>query len=322
MTNAQIADSFDLIADILEFQGANPFRVRAYRNGARTIRDLTDSVAAIVADPNRELTDLEGIGDDLAAKCQTLVETGSLPMLDELKAAVPETVLALMRIPGLGPKKAAVLHKELKIATLDDLKIACEEHRVRELKGFGAKTEELILAGMAVAATSQERMLWAKADEVAQSLRTYIQLCPDVEKFELAGSYRRGKETIGDLDILVVSPNFDAVMDHLGAFAQVAETIARGETKMSVRMATGLQVDLRVVPAESFGSALQYFTGSKEHNVVLRGRAKAKGLKINEWGVFRIKGDEEIYIAGVNGRRRLRYAQSAPLPARNSRSPP
>jgi DNA polymerase (family 10) len=298
MTNSQIADAFDLIADILEFQNANQFRVRAYRNAARTIRDLTDSVAAIIADPDRELTDLEGIGDDLADKCKTLVETGSLPMLEDLKSQVPETVLALMRIPGLGPKKAAVLHKELKIASLDELKLACEQHRVRELKGFGAKTEETILAGISLAATSQERMLWAKADEIAQALRAHFAQSPDVEQLELGGSYRRGKETIGDLDVLVVSTNVDAVMDHFGKFTDAATVIARGDTKMSLRTNSGLQVDLRVVPAESFGAALQYFTGSKEHNVILRGRAKAKGLKINEYGVFKVKGDKETYIAG------------------------
>lgn len=298
MTNAQIADTFELIADLLEFQGANAFRVRAYRNAARTIRDLSDSVAAILEDPDRDLTDVEGIGKDLAGKCKTLIETGELKQLTELQQQVPESVLALMRIPGMGPKKAAALHKELGISTLDELRTACEQHKVRELKGFGAKTEETILAGIDLAATAEERMLWATADEIAQGVREHLKACEAVDKLELAGSYRRGKETVGDLDVLVVSDDVKAVMDHFGKFPEVSEVIARGETKMSIRTGRHLQIDLRVVPAKSFGAALQYFTGSKQHNVILRGRARQRGLKINEYGVFRVKDDKETYIAG------------------------
>ena len=292
MTNAEIADVFDQIADLLEFQAANPFRVRAYRNAGRTIRDLPQSVAEIARDPDRKLTDLEGIGADLAEKIATLLESGSLPMLDELLQQVPESVLALMRVPGLGPKRVATLHKELAIDTLEDLRQACEEHRVRDLKGFGAKTEESILQGLDFAAQAAERVLWAEADELVREILAYMRSEPSVEQIEAAGSYRRGRETVGDLDFLVVANDSSAVMDRLAGYGGLAEVTSRGQKKLAARLTSGLNLDLRVVAAESFGAAMQYFTGSKAHNIVVRGLAKDRGLKINEYGVFR--GDEQI----------------------------
>lgn len=300
MTNSFIADVLDQVADLLEFQGANSFRVRGYRNGARAIRDLSESVAAIVAADPKRLLEVDGIGSGVAEKCVTLVTTGELPQLKELLQQTPESVLTLLRIPGLGPKRAALLFKELKVATLDQLKAACEAGQVRELKGFGAKTEQAILAGMQVATAAGERMLWADADEIAQALRTHLATCPGLSQLELAGSYRRGLETVGDLDVLVVAPEADGVMDRFGQFPDVATVLGRGGTKMSIRLNSGFQVDLRVVPPESFGAALQYFTGSKQHNVVLRGMAKQRGLKVNEWGVFRIDEDREEYLAGAS----------------------
>lgn len=292
MTNAQIAAALDEVADILEFQGANQFRVRAYRNAARTIHDLTSPVASILADPAQKLTDVQGVGQDLAEKIGMLVATGKLPMLEELRAEVPETVLHLLRIPGLGPKKAAVLFKELKVTTLAELRAACEAQRVRLLKGFGEKTEQTILAGMALAETVGKRMYWRDADEYAQAIRKHMAGLAGLQQLELAGSYRRGRETVGDLDVLAVADDPSAAMDHFGQLEGIEQVIGRGDTKMSVRLASGLQVDLRVVPAESFGAALQYFTGSKDHNVYIRGLAKARGLKINEYGVF--EGDKSI----------------------------
>jgi DNA polymerase (family 10) len=294
MTNAEIARAFEEIADILDFQGANPFRVRAYRNAARQISHLSESLEAIQADCNRSLTEIEGIGKDLADKICTLITTGDLPLRKELAAQVPASVLTLLRIPSVGPKKAALLYKELNVATLDQLREACLAHRVQELKGFGKKTEELILKGLDVAATMQVRMYWAEADLFVQQLTAHLKNCRGIQQMSWAGSYRRGRETVGDLDLLVVSDRVGEVMDALGSYAGVADVLARGETKMSVRLSGGLQVDLRVVHEESFGAALQYFTGSKEHNVVLRGMAKDRGLKINEYGVFR--GEE--YVAG------------------------
>jgi DNA polymerase (family X) len=289
MKNAEIAAAFDLVADILEFQDANPFRVRAYRNASRTIADLAEPLEKIAADPNRKLTEIAGIGADLAVKIQTMVATGSLPMLVELQAQVPQSVLAILRIPGLGPKKAAALHKELGIKSLEDLKAACQEHRVRSIKGFGEKTEATILAGLDFAASPEvARMYWAVADVFAQALLEHMRGCKGITQMELAGSYRRGRETIGDLDLLVASDHVQEVMDHFGAFESAVSVLARGETKMSVQLANALQVDLRIVPAKSYGSALVYFTGSKAHNVVLRGMAKDRGLKINEYGVFNL----------------------------------
>ncbi|MBX9790126.1 MAG: DNA polymerase/3'-5' exonuclease PolX [Pirellulales bacterium] len=301
MNNSDVAAAFDELGDLLEFQGANPFRVRAYRNAARTLKDLGEPLAKIATDPARKLTDIAGIGDDLAEKIGVLLSTGSLPQLEELRAQTPASVLALMRIPGLGPKKAAVLFNELKIQSLDQLRAACEAHRVQELKGFGKKTEETILAGLPLASQAEVRMYWAEADEVAQEILRQLRMCKSVEQLEIAGSYRRGRETVGDLDVLAVSSQPGEVMDAFAALEGREATLARGDTRMAIRVARGLQVDLRVVPAESFGAALQYFTGSKAHNVILRSMAKDRGLKINEYGVYRgekrIAGEteEEVY---------------------------
>ncbi|RCS51867.1 DNA polymerase/3'-5' exonuclease PolX [Bremerella cremea] len=299
MNNAQIAAKFELLADLLEFQGANAFRVRAYRNAARTIEGLSQQISDILEDGSQKLTDLDGIGKDLAEKCQVLVESGELPQLEELQKKIPQSVLAMLRIPGLGPKKAAVIYQELKITTLDELKQACLDERVRELKGFGAKTEQTILAGIDLAATAEQRTYWATADKLVQRLRQHLSTAKGIEQLEIAGSYRRGKETVGDIDILVTAKSPEAAMDRLGDFTELSEVIARGETKMSIRLENNMQVDLRVVPAKSYGAALQYFTGSKEHNVKVRGIAKQHGLKINEYGVFRMEEDgSETYIAG------------------------
>jgi len=298
MNNVRIAEAFDQIADLLEFQGANPFRVRAYRNGARTVRDYPEQMLAIVKDPERKLTEIAGLGKDLAEKVETLCSSGQLPMLEELKAQVPQSVMMLLKIPGMGPKKAAQLHKELQITSLDELRAACEAQQVRKLKGFAAKTEEAILAGIALAETIDVRRTWADADKVATAIRQWMQQSPHVERLEVAGSYRRGKDTIGDLDFLVVSKNPEAVMDHFAAVADAVGVLGRGPTKISIRLEGGLQCDLRVVPAESFGAALQYFTGSKDHNIIVRGRAKDRGLKVNEYGVFRVEGDKETFVAG------------------------
>jgi DNA polymerase (family 10) len=298
MTNSDIAEAFDEIAEILDFQGANPFRVRAYRNGARIIRDHHQPLVPLVQADEKQLLAIQGIGKDLAEKIASFVRTGEIPMLNELRAQVPASVLILMRIPGMGPKKAAQLNKELGINTLEQLKAACEAGQVRALKGFGKKTEETILHGMSIAQEASVRIYWSEADKVVQSLREHLGACGSIDQLEFTGSYRRGRDTVGDLDLLVVSKDPAEVMDRLAAYAPVAQVIGRGDTKMSVRLGTGLQVDLRVVPAESFGAALQYFTGSKDHNVRVRGLAKEKGLKINEYGVYRVSEGKEIYVAG------------------------
>jgi DNA polymerase (family 10) len=188
----------------------------------------------------------------------------------------------------------------LGIKTLADLKSACDAMQVEKLKGFGAKTQEAILKGICFAETTGLRLLWAEADTIVQQLRQHFQDCQSIQQLEFAGSYRRGKETVGDLDIVVVADDPTEAMDALAAFVGLGQVLARGPTKMSIRTSKGFQIDLRVVPAESFGAAMQYFTGSKEHNVILRGRAKDKGLKINEWGIFRVKDEKETRVGGAS----------------------
>ena len=292
MNNDQIAKSLEQLADLLEFAGSNPFRLQAYRNGARVIRDLPQSVASLI-ESESDLTKLDGIGKGVAENCHELVASGRLSQMDEILETVPKTVLDLLNVPGLGPKKAATLYNELNIENLDMLKAACEANQVQTLPKFGAKTEQTILDGIAIAAASNERILWATADKLVTRLREHMVGCKAIERLEFAGSYRRGKETVGDLDLLVDSTDAETVMDHFGEFPEISSVIARGETKMSVRLEDEFQVDLRVVPAESFGAALQYFTGSKDHNVQVRGRAKKMGLRINEWGVFKTEENDQ-----------------------------
>ncbi len=298
MDNLKIANTLEQLADLMEFQGTNAFRLKAYRNGAKAVRELTSSIGTML-ESEQDLTKIDGIGKSVAQKCTELCETGKLQQLEDLLEQVPRSVLDLLKIPKLGPKKAAALFNQLNIITLDQLKAACEAGKVRELDGFAAKTEEAILEGIAIAVAAGQRILWAHADHLVQRLKQHMQSCKAIEQLEFAGSYRRGKETVGDLDMLVTSTDAESVMDHFAAFDDVGSVIVRGGTKMSIRTSEEFQIDLRVVPAESFGAALQYFTGSKEHNVILRGLAKQNGLRINEWGVYRTDGeDEPIWIAG------------------------
>lgn len=298
MDNEMIASHFDEMAELLEIRGESTFRVRAYRNGAKSIRDLTESVASILADPTRKLTDLPGIGDAISDKCKVLLETGKIPQLEDLRQQVPAGLLQIMRVPGLGAKKAKALFESLNITSIDELRAACQQKKVRELKGFAAKTEESILKSLDQLAATSARMLLDEASYLVEALRKHLQPVPSIKQLEFAGSYRRGKETVGDLDIVIVSIHPDEAMNQLGTFPRLQEVIARGDTKMSIRVMGGFQVDMRVVPEESFGAALQYFTGSKEHNVEIRGRAKKLGLRINEYGVYR-EEDLDHPIAGV-----------------------
>ncbi len=295
MNNAQIADVFDELADLLEFKGENPFRVRAYRNGSKAIRELEESVAAILADSDRKLADVPGIGKTLAEKSETLLATGSLPQLEDLREEIPASVLQMVRVPGLGAKKAAALHRELGIDTLAQLRDACQRQQVRKLKGFAAKTEQMILDGLEIAEAANERLRWVEADRIVQQLLVHMNQHAGIRRLQPAGSYRRGRETVGDVDLLVVADDRAAAMDHFEAFEGSSERIARGDTKVSIRIGAAFQVDMRVVEEHQFGAALQYFTGSKEHNVHLRSIAKKRGLKINEYGVF--ADDEETPIA-------------------------
>jgi len=303
VTNADISATFDHVADLLEYQGSNVFRVRAYRNAARTIGMLVEPLDAVRRDPSRRLTDIEGIGADLAAKIAGLLDTGRLPLVDELEKQVPAVAFELMRVPGLGPKKVKTLVDELALESLDDLERACREGRVADIKGFGAKTQAAILGNIGFAKDpGNARILWDEADAVARGLIDWMRTCPEARQVEGAGSWRRGRETVGDIDVVVDSDSAAAVMDHLERWPDVAAVLQRGDTKTSVRGPRNLQIDVRVVPTASFGAALQYFTGSKEHNVKLRSLARSRGLTINEYGVHRLATPDAAPGATIAGR--------------------
>lgn len=284
--NAEIADRFEQLADLLELQGANPFRVRAYRNAARFIRGHSRSLADLL-DEGADPAELPGIGPDLAGKIATLVRTGQLPLLEQTAKKVPAPLVAMTRIEGLGPKRAQALYKALKIRSLEDLARAARSGRIRELPGFGARTEQLIAQRVERAATAEHRLRLADAEQVAGPLVDYLRGIDGVKGIEVAGSFRRRRETVGDLDVLVSAARGAKVMDDVVRYEDVAEVQAQGGTRATLRLRNGLQVDVRVVPAAAFGSALHYFTGSKAHNIAVRRMAMARGLKLNEYGIFR-----------------------------------
>lgn len=293
MKNEVIASQFELLADILEIQNANPFRVRAYRNAARTISSTAESLSDLVA-AKADLTQFAGIGKDLAKQIQEIATTGQHAGLEDLKKQVPSGVLDMLRIPGVGPKKVSVFFNELGLKSLEELKAACEAGQISQLKGFGKKTEESILANIGQAAEHAQRISISDARAAAETIVEDLRKLPEVGQCEVAGSCRRRKETCGDLDVLATCSDPGPPMDCLASHYLVDAVLQRGETKQRVRLKTGVEMDLRVVPEDSFGAAMQYFTGSKEHNVVVRQRAKDLGLKVNEYGVFR----GETQVAG------------------------
>jgi DNA polymerase (family X) len=296
--NSDIARIFNQVADLLEISDANPFRVRAYRNAARTIEDQPQSVAGML-DEGADLSELSGIGKDLAGKISEIVETGRLQMLDDLEQEMPGELAKLLNIAQLGPKRVATLHRELGIDTLDDLAQAAKAKKIRDLDGFGAKTEKKIREELKRHKGAQARTKFAEAEQLLTPLLDYLGDIEGVKQVAVAGSYRRRKETVGDLDILVTCAHDSPVMNRFVNYEDVSEVSAKGKTKSTVRLRGGLQVDVRVVPQVSYGAALYYFTGSKEHNVAVRKRAVDKGLKINEYGVFRETDDNEERIAGA-----------------------
>lgn len=291
MRNDQIAAVFEELADLLEIQQANPFRVRAYRNATRTISSTADSIAALVEEKS-DLTKFSGIGKDLANQIVGVVTTGKHEKLTELRTQVPDGVLDMLRIPGVGPKKVAVFFHKLNLTSLDELKQAAQEGQLASLKGFGKKTEAAILENIDLAAEAGKRISIADARLAADAVVEDLLAVEEVTQAAVAGSCRRRRESCGDLDVLATSASADAAMDCLAANSLVEKVLMRGETKMRVRLNSGVEMDLRVVPDESYGAAMQYFTGSKEHNVVIRGMAKDLGLKVNEYGVF--KGEEQV----------------------------
>ena len=297
--NEEIAHVFDEIADLLEIEEANPFRVRAYRNAARSLRGLGHEVAELLAD-GEDLTLLPGIGKDLAAKIQEMLETGKLRVLDELHKEVPTSVEALLQIPGLGPKRVKALYHSLGIKSVKQLEQAVRDGRVRSLPGFGAGIEHNILAVIDANRETEKRFLRATVVPYAEELVTYLKRSSGVKDVVMAGSFRRGRETVGDLDILVTTSGKTAVMERFVHYEEVDHVVSSGTTRATVILRNGLQVDLRVVAQQSYGAALYYFTGSKAHNIKVRRLGQQRGLKINEYGVYRgkqrIAGKTEISV--------------------------
>ena len=286
--NQAIAAIFNEIADLLEVEEANPFRVRAYRNAARMVEGMTEGVDAMLA-RGADLTALPGVGVDLAAKMREIVETGTCAVLTRVRTEVPSYVLQLLQLPGLGPKRARALQHELGITSLDELARAAAAHRIRELHGFGPRSEERLLEALNARLARDRRYGLAIAKPCADALTHYLLASGLVDQLVVAGSYRRGRDTVGDLDLLITGRKRAQIVEHFVHYNEVATRISAGPTRASVVLKNGMQVDLRVVRSDAFGAALVYFTGSKPHNIALRKLAQAQGLKINEYGVFRGK---------------------------------
>jgi len=291
--NKSIADIFTEIADILDIQGENPFRIRSYRNAARTIGDLTENLENMVkAGGNPE--EIPGIGKSMHEKIVEIVKTGKCQSLEELKKITPPGLTELLRLDGLGPKKVKLLYDELGVDSVDRLEKAAQAGRLRNLAGMGEKTEEKILKSVEQFRAGIGRFKLSIGFTYAGALERYLGDVPGVKRLDPAGSFRRRSETIGDLDILAICAQSSKVMDRFTAYGEVKDVIAKGETKSSIRLRNGLQVDLRVLDDESYGAALHYFTGSKAHNVAIRERAKEMGLKVSEYGVFRARDEKRL----------------------------
>ena len=293
MENKTIADIFTDIADILDIQGENPFRVRSYRNAARTIEDMSQSLEAGVK-AGENLEEIPGIGKSMSEKIREILSTGKCHTLEELRSRVPPGLTELLKLEGLGPKKVKVLYDELAVDSVDRLEKAAQAGRLRNLPGMGLKTEEKILKSIEHYRAGMGRFKLSVGFQYAEALLRHLKGFPGVKRLDPAGSFRRRRETIGDLDILAICGKGCKVMDRFSGYGDVAEVLAKGDTKSSIRLKCGLQVDLRVLEEESYGAALHYFTGSKAHNVAIRERAKEKGLKVSEYGVFRAKDEKRL----------------------------
>jgi DNA polymerase (family 10) len=291
MENLDVANTLTLLGDLLEIQGANPFRIRAYRNAVNTVNSLSRPLQAIVAE-GEDLTALPGIGKEIAAHILELLETGAIGRLEEVEAEFPRSLAELMAIDGVGPKKARKLFEELGVSTVDELQQALDAGRVEELEGFGERSAEKMRTAIAEHRKHTGRFRIDEVERLIGGLLQWVEAAPGAERVEVAGSLRRRKETIGDVDVLVeCEGDGTKVVEHFVDFEGAARAEASGSTKGSIVLGSGLQVDLRVVPPESFGAALVYFTGSKDHNVAIRTRAVRDRLRVNEWGVFRVPED-------------------------------
>ena len=291
-SNRDIAGQCERLADLLEIAGANPFRVRAWRNAGEAIADLSVSLAGEVA-AEADLTRHDHIGHDIAEAIRAYVGEGRLPPLDELAEQVPPALVELLEVEGLGPKGVKALYEQLGVQSLDDLESAARSGRVRALKGFGAKKEQALIDGLQrLRASEQQRTRLADAEALAEPLRAWLAETPGVERAEIAGSFRRRRETVGDIDLLVVADDGTAAMQRLVDYGDVERVVSHGTTRSTVVLSGGLQVDVRAVPATSLGAAMLYFTGSRQHNVVLRQRALDRDCKLNEYGLYH--GDDQV----------------------------
>ena len=290
MKNKELADLFERMADILEFKGENPFKISAYRKASRIIRDLTQDIEDITE--SGKLKDVPGIGEGMAQKIMEYLKTGKVSKFEEVRKGVPDELIAIMDIPGMGPKTLSMLHKEKGISNLSQMEKAVEDGSLVGLPGIGEKKVENIKRGIQLLKQSKGRMNLGIAFPVAKQIVETLREKTGSRKIEWAGSLRRMRENIGDIDILATGPNPEKIIHTFTHLTEVKEILASGETKASVIVEGGIQIDLRVVEEDSYGAALQYFTGSKGHNIHLRGIAKARGIKINEYGVF--KGEKKI----------------------------
>ena len=283
MDKKDIVEELERIGTMMEIKGENPFKVRAYFSGARTLQTMEEDLHEVIEEGR--LGDIPGIGKALTEKIETLHTTGELEFYNKLVASVPSGLMDLLDIPGLGGKKIKVLHEKLQVDSIESLTQVCQNGKVAELKGFGEKTQEKILSGIKNCEAYAARHLWWKAREVADRILPGLQSLPQVERAEAAGSLRRGMETVGDLDFLVASSEPAPIMDWFTGMDGIAEITAHGDTKSSIRLEGGMQADLRVVPNEQFFFALHHFTGSKDHNVRMRQKALSMGLSLSEWGL-------------------------------------
>ncbi|HEV2210126.1 MAG TPA: DNA polymerase/3'-5' exonuclease PolX [Verrucomicrobiae bacterium] len=287
MDKEQIADIFGKIAVLLDLKGENPFKSRAYQNAARALEGLAEPLEELVG--QQRVAEIKGIGESIQKKIRELLDTGKLAYYEELKAATPPGLVAMLDIPGLGPKKIKALHEELGIKTIEQLEAACRDGRVAGLRGFGEKTATNICEGITRRRAYASRHLISEALPVAESLLEALRAHPHVIRCSAAGSLRRHREVIGDIDLLASSKRPGEVLDFFAGQPEVVQVMAKGETKASVLLGGGLQADLRVVSDAEYPFALMYFTGSKEHNIVMRHRAIERGLRLNEYGLFRSK---------------------------------
>ncbi len=305
MENSEIARVFFEIADLLEMKGGDLFRVRSYRNAAMVAEGLPESLRSLYAENGEEgLKGIPGIGESTRAKIMEMLETGDCALHRELLTEMPSGMLEILKVSGVGPKKAAIIHGKLGIGTMDELEKAAESGLIRALPGFGQLSEEKILRGIRDLKSRKRTFKLSFVAPLARSFSAWLSKVPGIIDIVPAGSFRRWKETVGDLDILTTGADPSAVMERFVSYPEVREVVSKGETKSTVLLRSGLQVDIRVLEKKSFGAALQYFTGSKAHNVAIRDRAKRMGLKISEYAVFREDGrwaagetEEDVYAA-------------------------